>query len=153
MDKVYDNEVQKELPVIGGAIETVERIQKIIPIVAYLTIRPESVSEGTAFWLEKYHFPQAQIIARPVIVEKSKGHQWKAEVLEYLYPQVAGIIDDNTSIVQYFNKTYKGVIFAYSNNEVPKSDIKVLPCPAWEDVYKQVVSFSLSGRAGSGRDK
>lgn len=145
-EKIKDNELQKNLPVIEGAVETVYKINMIIPIVAYLTIRPQSVIEGTKFWLDKNMFPSAPIIARPEDISKSEGHQWKASVLEYLHPYVGGIIDDNIIISEYLSDNYQGTIFAYGNNEVHESKIKIIACPKWEDVEKEIAALrSLHG--------
>lgn len=46
-ENINSNEVQKELPLITDADFYLQKINEIIPIAAYLTIRPETVREGT----------------------------------------------------------------------------------------------------------
>ena len=46
-EKINSNETQESLPLIVGSSAYINRIHQIIPIVAYITIRPERVIEGT----------------------------------------------------------------------------------------------------------
>ena len=46
-EKINSNETQENLPLIEGSSAYLNRINQIIPIVAYITIRPERVLEGT----------------------------------------------------------------------------------------------------------
>lgn len=132
------NKVQKELPLIENSNHTVNKINKIIPVVCYLTVRPENVAKGTKHWLEKHNFPKAEIIARPKKILYEKGTQWKARMLQELYPQVLGIVDDNPDLIGYLPDTYKGFIFLYDFPfYIPESE-NVLVCPTWDDVLKNV---------------
>jgi hypothetical protein len=45
-------EAQDDLPVIPGAVKGVKELGSMIPIVGYLTVRPESVSDNTILWLK-----------------------------------------------------------------------------------------------------
>lgn len=132
------NEIQEVLPLIAYADTSIQQINKLVPIVCYLTTRPVTVIEGTKKWLQKYNFPQAEIIARPRDVHLTEGNKWKAEILEYLYPQVEGIIDDNPGLVTHLSKTYQGSIYLYDNGETTRKDITILPCKKWEDVLQTV---------------
>lgn len=140
---VNSNEIQKELPLIENANKVVQKINKIIPIVAYITVRPTSVFDGTKFWLKKHGFPKATIITKPRNISRKDGNKWKAKVLEYLYPQVVGIVDDNTGLSPFFSKKYKGVIYVYDSTEEGRKDINVIPCEDWETVAKKVKECKL----------
>jgi hypothetical protein len=136
-----DNDLQPLIAPIVAASDTVNQINPIIPIVAYLTTRPQCVVSGTKKWLEIYGFPDVPILARPPEVPSEVGDKWKSEALNYLYPQVKGIIDDKSAIAEFLPADYPGVVFLFNN---PSTDIvrpKVIPCPIWPDVYSQVKEF------------
>ncbi len=52
-EKINSNSTQESLPLIEGASVFLNRIDPIIPIVAYITIRPERVIEGTKKLVDK----------------------------------------------------------------------------------------------------
>jgi len=132
------NEIQKNVPLIENSNKIVQKINEVIPIMAYITARPGTVSAGTKFWLNKHGFPKAEIITKPKNIPRKKGNQWKAKVLEYLYPQVIGIVDDNPGLTKFFGKNYKGIIYLYDNVEAERKDINVVPCVDWEMVAEKV---------------
>ncbi|MEI8068013.1 MAG: hypothetical protein WCG91_03670 [Candidatus Shapirobacteria bacterium] len=140
---IYDincsDETMRDLPLIENAKEVVNKINKIIPIVAYITVRSEYIRNGTQFWLDKHGFPKAELINRPFGVERKDGNKWKAGVLEDLYPQIIGIVDDNPGLVDFLSKDYKGTVYMYDNKETKRNDIKVIPCGTWDDVEKEII--------------
>lgn len=136
-DKVHDNELQKRLPLVPGALEYVNKINEIIPISAYITARPDTIITGTQEWLDNNGFPFAPVITRPIRFDRKKSNKWKAGVLEYLQDKVLGIVDDNSGMLEHFND-YKGTIFLYNHDEVPDSNVKVYACPTWEKVFEKV---------------
>jgi len=131
------NEIQTKLSVIKNSDLTIKEIIKIIPVVAYITTRPQSVIDSIKLWLKQKGFPNAPIICRPNKIPNEEGNKWKAKVLEKLYPKVRGIIDDNRGLIDFLSSDYKGHIFLYNHNEV-KSDLKVIPCIDWETIYKEI---------------
>jgi 5'(3')-deoxyribonucleotidase len=139
MDQLMnDDKLQDELPVVEGAKEAVKQINKIIPIVLYPTVRPQSIRAGTKRWLTKNEFPTAQIIARPKNVRREDGNTWKAKLLESLYPYVRGIVDDNPGLPASLSHSYKGVVFVYGSKDHPLASDRVVPCPTWESVIESV---------------
>lgn len=132
------NAVQEELPLIPDVHKFVEEISKSVPVVAYITVRPDSVIEGTRNWLNKHNFPEAHIIARPRYVEHTAGNMWKADVLNYLYPNILGIVDDNPGLVQHLSNDYKGTIFAYENEPVERETLDIIYCKDWKSVVENV---------------
>jgi hypothetical protein len=136
-EKRHSNEMQMELPLIENANHTVEKINKIIPIVAYITIRPHTVEEGTKHWLLKHNFPEAQVIFRPKEVPFSEGNKWKAKILQELYPKVIGIIDDNPELLTHLKTNYKGTIFVY-NMEKINTSLHAIPCKDWKTTVNEV---------------
>ena len=136
-EKRHSNEFQKNLPLIENSNHFLNKISKIIPISAYITIRPEVVREGTEHWLMKHGFPKAPIILKPNSVLFREGNKWKAKVIEDLFPNLVGFIDDNLNLVNSFSNKYKGIIFFYNKKEI-KSDLNLIQCKDWEQVYKEV---------------
>jgi len=67
-----DDKLQTELPLIEDADKYVRQVHRIIPIAAYLTVRPRTVENGTRIWLAKYGFPEAPVITRPNNIEHEK---------------------------------------------------------------------------------
>jgi hypothetical protein len=134
----FSNEAYKNSSLIENANEVVQEINKIIPIVAYITARPSGVFKETKYWLKKHNFPEATLITKPKNISRREGNKWKARVLEYLYPQVVGIVDDNPDLTKFFSKEYKGVVYLYDNVETKRKDISVIPCEDWKMVAKKV---------------
>lgn len=138
-DLVNSSEFYEDLPLIENANRVVNEINKILPIVAYITVRPKSAMKATQIWLDKHGFPKADLITKPNDVERIDGNKWKAGVLEYLYPQILGIVDDNPRLTDFLSKKYKGTIYLYDSTEIKRKDIKVIPCENWEDVAEKII--------------
>ena len=137
LDDYRESSKAKEgLPIMKGAKDAVLNIHKIIPVVAYITARPEVVHDGTQKWLDKHGFPKARIVLRPTHVDHDEGNKWKAQVLHDLHPHILGIIDDNPNLVSYLPKNYLGKIFVFGGGASASSNI--LNCPTWEDVIEHV---------------
>lgn len=136
--KRNDSEYQTIFEPMPGAIDGVLGLNKIIPIYAYLTVRPEGVYDGTKKWLKKHGFPDAEIIARPNHIPHTDGNQWKAGRLLKLFPEVIGIVDDNAGLLKFLPKSYKGHVFLYSHKDIPPdSPVNVYACPDWESVVQK----------------
>lgn len=139
-EKINSNKTQEELPLIEGSSAYLNRINQIVPIVAYITIRPERVLEGTKNWLKKHKFPLAPVICRPNELMHNNGHQWKAEILKELYPKVLGIIDDNAKLLQFLSPGYKGKVFMYDHHDNLGFPFTVA-CKDWFTVYTEVKKY------------
>lgn len=138
IDKILtDNETQKNLPLVKNSNDLVNKVNEIFPIVSYLTVRPRCIFGATKFWLKDNNFPVASVILKPKNVSRKMGNKWKAKVLEYLYPQVLGIVDDNSGLVDCFSRKYKGIVFLY-NNTTDNKVVRVVECKDWNDVLRQV---------------
>lgn len=138
IDKILtDEEIQKDLPLIKNSNSLVNKVDKIVPIVSYLTVRPRCIFGATKFWLKNNNFPLASVILKPRNVPRRRGNKWKARVLEYLYPEVLGIVDDNPGLVDCLSRKYKGKVFLY-NNQIGRKDIRVIECKDWNEVLRKV---------------
>jgi len=72
----------------------------------------------------------------------SNGNEWKAKILEELYPKVLGIIDDNAKLLQFLNPNYKGVVFMYEHHNNLGFPFAVA-CQDWLSVLKEVKKYLL----------
>ena len=140
--KINSNETQENLPLIEDSSVYLNKINQIVPIVAYITVRPERVIEGTKKWLTKHSFPLAPVICRPNELVHSNGNEWKAKILQELYPKVLGIIDDNAKLLQFLDLDYKGKVFMYDHNHNLGFSFAVA-CKDWLTVYKEVKKYIL----------
>jgi uncharacterized HAD superfamily protein len=134
----HSNSVQKILPLIENSNEIVQKIDKIIPVTLYITSRPKEALSGTKEWLRNHNFPLVGIITEPKEVALSDQTKWKAKVLENFYPKIQGIIDDNPGLAKNLSRKYKGTLFLYDMAQSDISNIKVVPCPTWDDVLIKV---------------
>ena len=138
-------EMTEAYSIIEGSNKAVEKINHVISVVGYLTLRQTSVRNATKRWLKKHGFPDEPVITRPDDLKLEKGMKWKADTLAYLYPQVIGLIDDTLDILNYLPGSYEGTIFLYGQTDYPKSDLNIIPCKTWDDVYKKVVEHHKKG--------
>ena len=133
------NEFYKDIPVIGNSVEYLNKIDKIIPVSCYLTIRPQVISNGTKKWLKDNGFPDREIIMKPNEIPTKDGNTWKVRILTSLYPNVSGIIDDNPEVADLLlSKNYKGIVFLYGYEKYHTDKIKVVPCKDWEDIFFEI---------------
>ncbi len=139
----HNNQWHLDLPLIENANHVVEKINRIIPVVVYLTARPKSILPATRTWLKKHGFPEAEIIYRPAEVKLPVSLAWKAQVLEYLYPQVVGMVDDHPQLAKDLSKKYRGTLYLYDyHDQAPRGDINIIPCKNWNEVLERVRSLT-----------
>lgn len=136
-DKRKSNEFQERLPLIENSNHFLNKIDKIVPIAAYITIRPERIEKETRRWLRKHGFPKAPIICKPDSIPLLEGNKWKVKIIEKLSPKIIGFIDDSSEVASLLSKNYKGTIFYY--NKVPvKGKLNLIQCKDWQTIYKKV---------------
>lgn len=133
----HNDEVHK-FDLVENMHHQIQNINAIIPIVAYITARSDSMETRTIEWLTTHNFPPLPLLMRPSEISDAIGSAWKASVLEHLYPQVVGIVDDNPSLIDNLTEKYKGTVFLYTHTEHNATHIEVIPCKSWTDVYHQV---------------
>ncbi|MBU2051927.1 hypothetical protein KKH13_01845 [Patescibacteria group bacterium] len=135
----HNNQWHRVLPLIKNANHVVEKIHQLVPIVVYLTARPKSILPGTRDWLKQHGFPEAEIVYRPQEVKLPLSLAWKAQVLEYLYPQVIGMVDDHPQLAKDLSKKYPGTLYLYDyHDQAPRGDINIVPCKNWDEVLVKV---------------
>ena len=136
---VNDNEWQKSISMCAWASTYVKKVNKIIPITAYITVRPSKVMQWTKYRLKKFGFPDVPIIHKPDAVSKMDGvTTWKMALLNKLYPTILGIVDDNIKTLGKEDIVYPWTVFLYGHEDVPSQRTNILPCKTWKDVYLAV---------------
>ena len=70
-------------------------------------------------------------------VAHTDGNKWKAGILQELYPQIIGIIDDNAKLLEFLDKDYKGMVFLYDHHN-SDSQLNVVPCTNWLKVFEEI---------------
>lgn len=139
---LHSSELHGGAELIKGAVEGVTNLDRSIPIVAYITARPVTLQAVTQDWLDQKGFPKADLILKPMYANDNNG--WKAEVLDYLYPEVLGIVDDNPGLVDKLPDDYKGRVYLYENTNVNDRGLDVVHCPDWESVVSHVKTAKWS---------
>lgn len=133
-----DDKLQENLPLISQANHFARKVDGVIPVVGYLTIRPRTVLAGTIKWLEKHDFPKAEVLARPTEIKSEDGDKWKADALSTLYPQVRGIVDDKLAMAKLLPSDYPGTVFLFGNKKERGLKIRIVSCKDWGEVYMEV---------------
>jgi len=138
-----NNRMQERIPLIEGSNSSVQKIHNTFPFISYITARPVSALKGTQKWLLKHNFPKLEIIARPFRIQNAHNihkeqNKWKAELLNSLYPEIMGIVDDNPEFVDCLPKSYKGTIFLYSNKSYENNYIDICQCKTWNEIADQI---------------
>jgi len=142
-EQKQSNRDQLDIPLIENSNTVLQEIHNIIPIKAYISIRPQRVFLGTKKWLEKYHFPQADIILRPDEIPHTEGNQWKASLLAKIFPSINIVMDDNPKRMEYFPSSYQGTILFFNATTSPRTDINIIPCKTWKDIQKTILSIKV----------
>lgn len=129
------------LPPIEDALSAVREIQQVIPIVAYLTARPESLRKTTEEWLSRNNFPTAPLMMNPHEFSHSITATWKSETLEKLHPQIVGIIDDNPKVCAALSDGYRGIVFLYGHGDADVPHSRAIACSDWNNVVEKVRNY------------
>jgi hypothetical protein len=133
---VYNNEKQKVILPLDGALKYMSKVHEILNFVVYITARPQCVVEGSNFWLEKHGFPKLPIIARPEHVSHEESSLWKAQVLKELYRGVEGIVDNEGNIAKFCEEIdYKGEFILIGQESYDSKSGLVTACRDWESIY------------------
>jgi hypothetical protein len=124
-----------------GSVKALQSLQDKINL--YLTGRPEYTNEATTEWQRREGFPAKTIIGFPDMPLDDRlisiRAKWKARILEALFPEVSGIIDDDEGVAKRIDKNYPGKIFLYSYTQYNKDN--VVCCPTWSEVVYEVNRF------------
>lgn len=131
-------EAQDGLPLIDGAVEGVAALAALLPIAAYLTVRPSNVSTNTIAWLTENGFPAAPVVSKPVDIAFTEGNQWKARSLHELWPHVTGIVDDNPKLHIFAGKDYPGKLYLFGRAHTEPEYEWAVACATWPQVVEAI---------------
>ncbi|MBI2176493.1 hypothetical protein HYU40_04090 [Candidatus Woesearchaeota archaeon] len=129
-----------DYPVLDGALDGICAVKEVVPIAMYVSTRPDLVTGVTKLWLKRNAFPDAEVVCSPrtELLQSANirdAGQWKAMLLEYLYPSVVGIIDDSEDIIRQLLPSYKGSVFFLSKQPLQStSGLELYNCPTWHDI-------------------
>ncbi|MFZ2522432.1 MAG: hypothetical protein WAX44_00650 [Minisyncoccia bacterium] len=145
-EMLHSEEFNESVPLIEDSNHIVNKIDKLIPIVAYITARPSTVINATNRWLKRHDFPAVDLITRPhdiqaTVTDIIDRNKWKAKILIDLFPYVSGIIDDNLLLAQSLDDLgYKGTLYLYGTKTTKFDHMNhVITCPTWNDVLDNIV--------------
>ncbi len=133
-------ETHLNLPVMPGALEAVKKIhtQKYVTG-CYLTARLETMEECSAAWGKNNGFPHAPVFARPADVAVTDSARWKAEVLEFLYPEIVGIVDNDRHLPRHFDPGYQGRLWIIHSTENPHPERSFArPAPTFDHLVSDM---------------
>lgn len=137
----YDPEGYTRLLPVEDAQSMLTALAEIMPLQAYVTMRPISVLDATRAWLQQHGFPELPILSRPADVSHERMHGWKGRALHTLWPRVCGIIDDDPRLIRQLPDDYPGTFYLFGEREhEPRPGIRVVPCKTWRQVYQLFLS-------------
>jgi hypothetical protein len=132
-----DPAMHANLDILTNAYESIKEINEVLPIAAYLSARPESLAEATQSWVSKHDLPQAEIVLMPNYITNHSA--WKSEVLEFLWPEVLGIVDDDLGLITELRPEYKGHLFVYDYaGQEDREGFNIHHCADWTAVAAKI---------------
>lgn len=129
---IQSADIASSLPPVHRAKEFVSRIVNVRPLVCYLTGRPDRMKEVSHAWIWRHDFPGSDIVFQPDQdtlrhMGFRNGNEWRARLVEFLYPVVEGLIDDNVELLSYMDG-YKGRFFVLGSSGQSENP-NVIFCP------------------------
>ena len=126
---------------MNGSQTSVAQILQRKPIVCYFTGRSSSTKRATYDWIRENGFPESEIFFQPDTVELSKmgfgsGNEWRAKLLEFLFPYIESIVDDNEELLDYI-RGYQGTIYLLGKSGQSQRP-NVFHCPDWSSVVEEI---------------
>lgn len=136
---MHSADFHHRLPLITGADDAVRELARWVPVVAYVSARPETIHDATRAWLERHGFPDAPLVLRPADTPIQSKNSWKAEVLHALYPRVTGIVDDQVSLFdQLKGMGYRGRHYLYDNGHTTQDFSGYDAARSWDDLVAAI---------------
>jgi hypothetical protein len=140
----FPEEVSR-IPLIEGVSDYIHGLNSMVPIRGYITARPKNLETVTQELIIKEEMPNNGIgvIMRPSQEELDymgikSVDEWKPLLLEYLYPQISGLVDDHLPHAQAIKANYPGKLYLLGHEKAPRCLSSVIPCPTWKDILREV---------------
>ena len=140
---ISDPGFYRDLPPIEGSDAVLRRFAEALPFTCFITARPDTVADETRTWLES-RFPTLPLITKPDSVDSSRNNEWKARLLEALYPQVRGIVDDDPRLVKHLSPGYEGTVIIFGTSGVEYEHVEAYACLTWKDVEEKLEELMAS---------
>lgn len=141
IDNIIQNNNMIDTLLAPDAKTAINGIEQYIPIAAYVTTRPARNTNSIIRWINDKGLPKRPVIGCPneLFLKGFNRDLWKAQTLEYLFPEIIGIIDDNEDLASYLTKEYTGVIFLHGTKIT--SHPKCVPCESWKETFTNVKEY------------
>ena len=144
-EKEIYNDPEKRIKIgpIKGSREALIKLDEKIPIRGYLTGRPRYLEQMTNIWIDRERMPNkgVGVILGPNDDELDKlgitRDSFKPRLLEYLYPEVSGLIEDYLEIAKLVKPEYKGKIYLLGHEEGINQD-NIIPCKDWNNLISKL---------------
>lgn len=137
---VHSPEFYNDLPLLPQAIESLHEINETIPIICYLTARPEVAKEVSEEYLKRHNAPVAPVILRPSNSDNHgfvySNNVWKASFVKSV-KNIVGLIDDERDLVHLLTD-YNGALFVFGDQKNGYTSHLRRPCLDWPDTIKNV---------------
>lgn len=133
---------------VEDALEVISLIhERILPIGAYLTARPDVMAWLTITWLRMHKFPEAPVIHRPNEMHYEQAHAWKKSVLRSGYPRVVGIVEDHPKMPEHLfgDDPYEGELYHFTHTRT-SAHPRVTTCPTHQDLLEALANRYKNGK-------
>jgi hypothetical protein len=138
-NRLEKSEFRESLDPVLWSIEYVRKIHQNNKIVAYISARPESILMPTKNWLEKYWFPNAEIILRPDNENRNPSERKASILLERR--DIAWIVDDDKWLIEFLSEEYHWKVYSFGYENYSWCKKFVIPCKNWEFVYDKMLTM------------
>lgn len=116
------------------ALTSLIAINEFLPITCYISSREHLMHDATQLWLDKHHFPVAELVTRP---SNMNNPAWKINYLNEHFPKIWGLIDNEIQIKS--DQNFGGHLLQlqpFDNHD--HSDHRVINLHSWEDGEKWI---------------
>jgi len=137
---VNDNGFHSDLAVVPGAVEALQTLHQSGELACYLTARVEPMRQITDFWL-KGVFPDLPLVLKDPSIDFSNGSAWKVAALEFLYPEINGLIDNDARTIRTLEENgYPGELYliGLTSEDYPSYNAKIHL--AWSGIVNEIIS-------------
>jgi len=110
--KVDDPEFHSSIMPITDAIVRINELEQKRLMACYLTARTENLRWVTEVSLTQHNFPRLPLGMKSKDIDFENSAEWKAAALDYLFPHVNGIIDNDARVARALEEMeYSGRVF------------------------------------------
>ncbi len=139
---IDDPHFHAQMDPLDGAIAGTQELWLQQRLACYLTVRSEAMRSETECWFSRYDLPTLPLAMRDAAHSASNA-QWKAAALEYLFPEVQGIIDNDARIARLLEEQgYRGKVFLLGLNEHEYAPSNIVtPIEDWAELTRVILDM------------